>query len=123
VTPRTLWEKEVLLIRGTFDMPPFKDGCRYRVVLGGSNHVMSGEGYALYVNGKLLAESKSGVPNRAGGQPRGGHVYADMRGEFKGGKVTIAATSFLQFFKQGAKIPPRGHLTVWIEEQNLPPVE
>jgi hypothetical protein len=123
VTPRTLWEKEVLLIRGTFDIPAFKDGYRYRVVVGGSNHVMAGEGYAIYANGKLLAESNSGVPNRAGGQPRGGHVYADMRGEFKGGKVTIAATSFLQFSKKGAEIPPRGHLTVWIEEQKLPPVE
>jgi len=122
VTPRTLWEKEVLLIRGTFDIPPFKDGYRYRFVLGGSDHVMSGEGYAIYANGKLLAESKSGVPNRAGGQPRGGHVYADLRGEFKGGKVTLAATSFLQFNKGGAETPPRGHLTLWLEEQKLPPV-
>jgi len=120
--PRTLWEKEVLLIRGTFDIPPLKDGCRYRFVVGGSDHVMSGEGYAIYVNGKLLAESKDGVPNRAGGQPRGGHVYTDFRGEFRGGKVTIAATSFLQFNKKGSEIPPRGHLTVWIEEQKLPPV-
>ena len=88
-----------------------------------SSDVMSGEGYAIYVNGKLLAESKSGVPNRAGGQPRGGPVYAGMRGEFKGGKVTLAATSFLQFNKQGKEIPPRGHLTLWIEEQKLPPVE
>ena len=61
---------------------------------------MTGEGYAIYVNGKLLAESKDGVPNRAGGQPRGGHVYADLRDEFKGGKVTLAATSFLQFSKK-----------------------
>jgi hypothetical protein len=84
---------------------------------------MTGEGYAIYVNGKLLAESKTGVPNRAGGQPRGGHVYADLRGEFKGGKVTIAATSFLQFNRRGAEGKPIGHLTVWIEEQKLPPVE
>jgi alpha-galactosidase len=120
--PRTLWEKEVIMIRGTFDIPPLKDGRRYRLVIGGSNHVMSGEGYAIHANGKLLAESNSGVPNRAGGQPRGGHVYADLRGEFKGGKVTLAATSFLQFSKKGAAIPPRGHLTVWIEEQQLPPL-
>ena len=121
--PNTLWKEEVLLVRGTFDVPPLKEGHRYRIVLGGSNHVMSGEGYAIYVNGKLLAESKSGVPNRAGGQPRGGHVYSDLRGEFKGGKVTIAATSFLQFNKKGAVIPPRGHLTLWIEEQKTPPVK
>lgn len=120
--PRTLWDKEVLMIRGTFDIPPVKEGHRYRLVLGGSNHVMSGEGYAIYVNGKQIAESKSGVPNRAGGQPRGGHVYADMLPEFKGGMVTLAATSFLQYSKKGEVIPPRGHLTVWIEEQKLPPL-
>ena len=120
--PRTLWEKEVIMIRGTFDLSPLKDGHRYRIVLGGSNHVSTGEGYAIYANGKLLAESTSGVPNRAGGQVRGGHVYADLLGDFKGGKVTIAATSFLQSFKKKAVIPPSGHLTLWIEEQKLPPL-
>jgi len=123
VIPRTLWEKEVMLIRGTFDIPAFKDGHRYRFVVGGSNHVMAGEGYAIYVNGKLAAESKTGVPNRAGGQPRGGHVYADLRGEFKGGKVTVAATSFLQFNRRGSEGRPMGHLTLWLEEQKLPPLE
>jgi alpha-galactosidase len=120
--PKTLWEKEVLLLRGTFDIPPLKDGYRYRIVVGGSNHVMSGEGYAIYANGKLLAESTTGVPNRAGGQPRGGHIYKDLRGEFKGPKVTIAATTFLQFNKKGEVIPPRGHITLWIEEQKIPPL-
>lgn len=121
VPPRTLWEKEVLVIRGRFDIPPLKEGHRYRFVVGGSNHVMSGEGYAIYVNGKLLAESKTGVPNRAGGQPRGGHIYADLRDQFKGGEVTLAVTSFLQLSKKGAPVPPRGHLTVWMEEQKIPP--
>ena len=120
--PRTLWEKEIILIRSTVDLPPFKDGHRYRIVVGGSNHVSTGEGYAIHVNGKLLAESTTGVPNRAGGQPRGGHVYADLRSEFSGGKVTIAATSFLQSFKKKAVVPPCGHLTLWIEEQKLPPL-
>ncbi|MEI6176670.1 MAG: sialate O-acetylesterase, partial [Verrucomicrobiota bacterium] len=40
--PRTLWEKEVLLTRGTFDIPPLKDDHRYRFVVGGSAHVLSG---------------------------------------------------------------------------------
>ena len=122
LAPRTLWEKEVLLMRGTFDIPPFKDGHRYRLVLGGSNHVMAGEGYAIYVNGKLVAESKTGVPNRAGGQPRGGHIYADLRPEFKGGKVTLAATSFLQFNRRRWEGQAAGHLSLWIEEQKLPPL-
>ncbi len=120
--PRTLWEKEVLMVRGTFDIPALKEGYRYRIVLGGSNHVNAGEGFALYVNGKLLAESKVGVFSRQGGQPRGGHIYADFRDDFKGGKVTIAATSFLRYTSRKGTIPPRGHLTLWIEEAKIPPV-
>jgi len=123
VTPKTLWAKEVILIRGTFEIPALKEGHRYRLIVGGSNHVNSGEGYAIYVNGKLLAESKTGVPNRQGGQPRGGHIYADFRDEFKGGKVTIAVMSFLRYNHPRKKpYPPRGHITVWMEEQKIPPV-
>jgi len=123
-TPKTLWEKEVLLVRGTFEFPPLKEGHRYRIVVGGSAHVNAGEGYAIYVNGKLLAESKAGVAVRQGGQPRGGHIYNDFREEFRGGKVTIAATSFLRYNHPRIKpYPPRGHFTLWIEEQKLPPVK
>ncbi len=122
-TPKTLWEKEVLLMRGTFEIPPLKKGFRYRIVVGGSAHVNAGEGYAIYVNGKLLAESKAGVGMRQGGQPRGGHIYADFRDEFKGGKVTIAAMSFLRYNHPRKKpYPPRGHITVWMEEAKIPPV-
>jgi alpha-galactosidase len=120
VPPRTLWEKEVLMVRGTFDVPPLKEGYRYRIVVGGSNHVNAGEGYAIYVNGKPLAESNSGVGKRQGGQPRGGHIYADFRDEFKGPKVTIAATSFLRYDEDK---PVRGHLTLWLEEMKIPPVK
>ncbi|MEI6177207.1 MAG: hypothetical protein WCS43_09965, partial [Verrucomicrobiota bacterium] len=75
----------------------------------------------IYVNGKLLAESKEGVPTRVGGLPRGGYVFTDLRDEFKGGKVTIAVKSFLQYANKSGPIPPSGHLTVWMEEQKLPP--
>ena len=122
VTPRTLWEKEVLLIRGTFEIPPLKEDRRYRIVVGGSAHVNAGEGYAIYVNGKLLAQSSAGVGKRQGGQPRGGHIYADFRDEFRGGKVTIAATSFLRYNNPRGIIPPRGHFTLWMEEAKIPPV-
>ena len=121
--PKTLWEKEVLLVRGTFEIPPLKEGLRYRIVVGGSAHVNAGEGYAIYVNGKLLAESNAGVGKRQGGQPRGGHVYADFRDDFQGGKVTIAATSFLRYNNPRGIIPPRGHFTLWMEEAKIPPVE
>ncbi len=121
--PKTLWEKEVLLIRGTFEIPPPKAGHRYRLVVGGSAHVNAGEGYAIYVNGKLLAESKSGVGKRQGAQPRGGHIYKDFREALRGGKVTLAAISFLRYnHPRDGVIPPRGHFSLWLEEQKLPPL-
>lgn len=123
-TPKTLWGNEVLLVRGVFEIPPLKDGYRYRIVLGGAAHVNSGEGYAIYINGKLLAESIAGVAVRQGGQPRGAHIYDEFRDEFNGGKVTIAATSFLRYNHPRIKpYPPRGHLTLQIEEQKLPPIK
>jgi alpha-galactosidase len=119
--PKTLWEKEVLLVRGTVELPPLKKGHRYRIVVGGAAHVNSGEGYAIYVNGKLLAESKTGVAVRQGGQPRGTHIYSDFRDEFKGGKVTLAVTSFLRYNHPRRGIqPPSGHISLQIEEQKLP---
>jgi len=121
VTPRTLWEKEVILVRKTIDVPALKEGHRYRIVIGGSNHVKTGEGYAIYINGKLLTESASGVPNRQGGQPRGGHIYKDFRDEFASGKVTIAVKGFLRYGVRGPA--PQGHMTVWLEEQKLPTLE
>ena len=122
-TPKTLWEKEVILVRGTFEISPLKEGHRYRIVVGGSAHVNAGEGYAIYVNGKLLAQSSAGVGKRQGGQPRGGFIYNDFRDEFKGGKVTIAATSFLRYNNPRGIIPPRGHLTLWMEEAKIPPLD
>ncbi len=120
--PKTLWENEVLLVRGTFELPPLKPGHRYRIVVGGAAHVNSGEGYAIYVDGKLCAESKTGVPNRQGGQPRGGYIYEDLRPQLEDGKVIIAAKSFLRYNhpRHGVQ-PPRGHFSLQIEEQKLPP--
>jgi alpha-galactosidase len=119
--PQTLWEKEVLLVRATVELPPLKKDYRYRIVVGGSAHVNSGEGYAIYLNGKLLGESKNGVAVRQGGQPRGCYIYSDLRDEIKGGKVTLAVTSFLRYNhpRRGLQ-PPRGHLSLQIEEQKLP---
>ncbi len=120
--PKTLWEKEVLLVRGEFEFPPLKAGHRYRIVVGGSAHVNSGEGFAIYVNGKPLAQSNVGVAVRQGGQPRGSLIYNDFRNEFNENKVTIAATSFLRYNHPRTKpYPPRGHITLQIEEQKLPP--
>ena len=122
--PKTLWEKEVLLVRSTVKLPPLKKDHRYRIVVGGSAHVNSGEGYAIYINGKLMAESKTGVAVRQGGQPRGAHIYSDFIDEFKGGQVTLAVTSFLRYNhpRRGLQ-PPRGNISMQIEEQKLPPLK
>ena len=98
---------------------------RYRIRIGGSIHANAGEGYAIYVNGKLLAESKAGVTawRKTGHLPRGGHIWADFRDEFKGGKVTLAIANFPMDNRaaQGF-IPARAPLSVWLEEMKLPPV-
>ena len=120
IAPNTLWEKEVLLMRQTFEIPKLDPDHRYRLVVGGSAHTFSGEGFALYVNGKLFAESKTGY-YKDGGDARGGYVFADFLPEFQGGKVTIAVKSFLRCTGYvGKPAPPRGHLSVWMEEAQVP---
>ena len=121
---RSLWQKEVLLVRGTFEFPPFKEDHRYRIVVGGSAHVNAGEGYAIYINGKQLIEYPHGVGKRQGAQPRGAFVDREFVKEFQGGTVTIAATSFLKYFHPRAKsIPPQGHFNLWLEEMKIPPLD
>jgi len=122
VPPKTLWDKEVLLMRGTFEIPPLKEGHRYRILVGGSCHVNAGEGFALYADGELLMESKHGVYRRQGGQPRGAHLYKESAPLFQDGKVTLAVQSFLRYNHPRTKVYPRGHISVWLEEQRLPPL-
>lgn len=118
--PKTLWEKEVLLMRQTFEIPKLDPKRRYRLVVGGGSHAFAGEGFALYVNGKLFAEAKSGY-YKNGADARGGHVFSDFLPEFEGGKVTVAVKSFLRREGQAGKAaPPTGHLSVWMEEGPVP---
>jgi hypothetical protein len=118
-TPKTLWEKEVLLMRQTFELPELEDDHRYRLVLGGSSHAFSGEGYSIYVNGKLFSESVGGHYKKGGS--RGEYIYEDFLPEFKKGQVTIAVKGFLRYTGRKNKLaPPRGHLSVWLESVKLP---
>jgi hypothetical protein len=121
VPPKTLWEKEVLLMRQTFELPELKEGRRYRLVLGGATHAFTGEGYALYVNGKLFSQAKSGFFKRGGS--RGQILWSDRLPEFEKGKVTIAFMGFLRTTHWVNKpVPPRGHVSIWIEEVPIPEV-
>ncbi len=122
VTPATLWDKEVLLMRQTFDVPKLDAHHRYRIVVGGAGHGWSGEGFALYLNGKLVSEATGGY-YKSGGQARGALVLNDLMPEFQSGKVTLAVKSFLrQNGHRGKAAPPSGHMSVWLESAKLSPV-
>jgi hypothetical protein len=119
--PATVVENDVVLMRGTFDLPPAKPGHRYRIRVDGSIHDNSGEGYALYVNGKLLAEIKNGVTGWRKQGLRGSHVWQEFLPELNGGKVTIAVAHFpMSDWDPERFIPAIGPVSVWVEEQKLP---
>lgn len=125
-TPASVISGDILLLRQTFDVAPLKDGHRYRIRVNGSAHANSGEGYAIYIDGRLLAESMGGVLawRREGGKPRGGHVWADFRNEFNDGKVTIAVSNFPMNNKAPDGFLPAGApLSISMEEMKIPPLE
>lgn len=109
-------------MRRTFEIPKLDPNRRYRLVVGGSAHTWAGEGFALYVNGKIFSESKAGYA-KVGGDARGGYVWADFLPEFQDGQVTIAVKSFLRYTGWAGKpAPAHGHLSVWMEETKVPEV-
>jgi hypothetical protein len=123
---RSLWDKEVLLVRGTFKFPPLKTGHIYRIRVGMGQHVGSGDGYRIYINGKPLIETKFGVGRRQGAKPRGGFITKEFLDEFNKGPVTIAATSFLRYGSRAiVTMPPvpQGIFSMWLEEMKLPPLD
>ena len=131
--PATMWEKEVLLMRQTFDIPAVKEGHAYRLILGGAGCDRSGEGFAIYINGKPLTEVNGGFYRYTG--IRGAYLYNDILPEFKGGKVTIAIINFLRYTHFRDKttyfgphpdyyskpVPPNGHVSLWMQEAELSP--
>ena len=121
ITPNTLWEKEVILIRGKFKMPAFEEGKRYRIIVGGGNQLWAGEGFALYLDGELVSEATTGN-YKTGGSARGAFLFGEQAKKFSGREVTVAAKAFLRMNAHRNKpAPPSGHLSVWLEETKLPP--
>lgn len=121
IIPATLWDKEVLLMRQTFDIPKLDSDHRYRIVVGGGGHAWSGEGFALYLNGKLVSEVKGGY-YKSGGQARGVLILDDLLPEFANGRVTIAIQAFLrQNGHRDKAADPSGHMSVWLESAKLSP--
>jgi hypothetical protein len=110
---KTFWDKEVLLMRGTFAIPPIKEGHRYRLVVGGMSCRNNGDGVRVYVNGRQVLESTTD-------QATWFYVDQEHLADFQGGKVTIAATGFLRVHKRSNN---KGNfMAVWFEEMKLPPL-
>jgi hypothetical protein len=120
IIPATLWDKEVLLMRQTFEVPPLEDDHRYRIILGGSVHPFSGEGYSIYINGKLFSEAKGGA-YKSGAGPRGAYITSEFLSEFTKGKVNIAVKGFLRYTGHvNQEAPSKGHISVWMEAAKMP---
>ena len=119
----TAFDGDGVLLRKSLDLPAARDGHRYRIRVAGSARANTGDGYAIYINGKLLAEVKNGISawRREGGRPRGSHVWEDFLGEFGGGEVTLAVAGFpMNNWSDDRFIPDRDPLHVWIEEMKIP---
>lgn len=115
--PGTLWDKEVLLMRRSFDLPPMKPGHRYRLVVGGTSHVGAGEGWTVYVNGRQMAEAKTAFGRNSGGLPKGAFITSEWFDEFKnGGRMEVAAIAFLS-----ARKDKQNNINIWFEEMKMPP--
>lgn len=122
----TLWEKEVLLMRGTFKIPPINVGHRYRLRVNDGNHVGSGGGHIIYINGKQLIEARTCNSRGSGGLPKGAYITREFLEPLNDGEVTIAVMTFLRFndkykVKPSSRVP-QGKISVHLEEQKLPPM-
>ena len=110
--PNTLWEKGVLLMRTTLNLPPLKKDYRYRLLLGGNIHSKQGDAVTIYINGKAFSQ-QGGFGGRLRPEPRGVFIDLEMANEFKGGKVLIAIAALK---------PEKAYLSAWLEEMKMPPV-
>ena len=123
---KTLWDKEVLLMRGTFAIPRMKEGYRYRLRVNDGDHVGSGGGYAIYINGKRLIEQTRCAGRGQGARPKGAFITKEFLKDSQGGEVTIAAKSFLRFNHKYKVRPttriPQGRISFHFEEMKLPPL-
>ncbi|MEM7391196.1 MAG: DUF6288 domain-containing protein, partial [Verrucomicrobiota bacterium] len=121
----TLWEKEVLLLRGRFKIPPLKSGHRYRLRVNMGERVGLGGGHIVYVNGKQLIESPKGN-GRGGGGVKGAYITKEWLDDFNRGEVTIALKTFIRYNDKYKAKPssrtPQGVMSIHFDEQKLPPM-
>lgn len=122
----TLWQKEVLLMHGTFKIPRIKDGYRYRLRVNTGDHVGSGGGHIIYINGKPLIEAKQGGGRGSGERPKGAFITREFLNELKQGEITIAVKTFIRYNDKYSTPPgsktPQGKFSLHLEAQKLPPM-
>ena len=119
--PNTLWENEVLLKRGTFEMPPLEDGYMYRILIGGMSHVGAGDGARVYLNGEEVYARDTAVERRMGGRPIGTVIDHEMQSAFENGDIHLAATSFLKYYPRSGVYG--NYMTVFLQRMKLPPID
>jgi len=118
--PNTLWENDALVMRQTVKIPKLdSENNVYRLIVGGGSHTWAGEGYEVYVNGKLFDKMESGFYKNGG--YRGSNLYNDFLTDFESGEATIAVKCFLRRSSHSnTEAPPSGHISLWLEEAKLP---
>jgi hypothetical protein len=113
-------------MRGTFKVPPLKDGHRYRLRVNDGEHVGAGGGHLIYINGKPLIEVEQGNGRGSGGSPKGAYITEEFLDDFKSGEVTIAVKTFIRFNDKYSTMPssrtPQGKFSIHLDEQKLPPM-
>jgi hypothetical protein len=119
---KTFWDKEVLLLQAKVKFPAFKQGHRYRLVIGGMSHVNAGDGVEIYLNGKQVYQRSEGVGKRAGDRPICLDLDRTLWPIFQK-EVVIAAKGFLPI--PGGKRSPgvkKQHLSIFLQEMEVPPI-
>jgi len=120
----TLWDKEILLFRGKVKLPKMRNGFRYRLLVNDGNHVGTGGGYTVYVNGKIF--TRGGIPKRGlGGLPKGAFITEKEIASFSDKEVDIAVISFIRYNRSYQYKPrvkePQGRISLHFEEMKIPP--
>lgn len=117
----TLWENDVLLLRGTFNIPALEEGYRYRILHGGISHVGSGGGYRLYINGKLFHEDRNAVDRRGGATPKGRVIPKQWWSEFDDGQVDLSVITFKKHHPRTKKYG--GNISIFLQRMKVPPLD
>ena len=115
----TLWEDEVMLMQGNFQFPGFKEGHRYRLLVGGMSHVKGGDGFRVYIDGKPVFERDRGVGKREGAKPLAYYIDKKWWPDFQQDETTLAAMSFLRIDQDTT----RRHFSVWLQEMKAPAMD